>query len=73
MREEGEGHRDPGGRGRYRESQRPRYLDVARKQLEYMVHQGDLELHASESGVPPLVYVVPEFLTDATRSQIAGY
>ena len=48
-------------------------LDVARRQLEYMVQQGDLELHASESGVPPLVYVVPEFLTDATRRQIAGY
>lgn len=48
-------------------------LGVAQKQLDHMVQKGDLELHASESGVPPLVYVVPEFLTDATRSQIAGY
>ena len=48
-------------------------LNVAQRQLDYMVQKGDLELHASESGVPPLVYVVPEFLTDATRRQIAGY
>ena len=48
-------------------------LDVAQRQLDYMVQKGDLELHASESGVPPLVYVVPEFLTDTTGSQIAGY
>lgn len=34
-------------------------LDVARSQLDYMVQKGDLELHASESGVPPLVYVCP--------------
>ena len=48
-------------------------LNVAQRQLDYMVQKGDLELHASESGVPPLVYVVPEFLTDTTRRQIAGY
>ena len=48
-------------------------LNVAQRQLDYMVQKGDLELHASESGVPPLVYVVPECLTDATRRQIAGY
>lgn len=48
-------------------------LDVAQRQLDYMVQKGDLELHASESGVPPLVYVVSEFLTDTTRRQIAGY
>lgn len=48
-------------------------LAVARKQMDLLVKQGELELHASESGVPPLVYVVPEFLTDTTRRQIAGY
>ena len=48
-------------------------LDVAQRQLDHMVQKGDLELHASESGAPPLVYVVPEFLTETTRKQIAGY
>ena len=38
-----------------------------------MLMQGDLELYATESGVPPLVYVVPEFLTEATRRQIDDY
>ena len=48
-------------------------LAVAREQMDLLVKQGELEVHASESGVPPLVYVVPEFLTDTTRRQIAGY
>ena len=48
-------------------------LAAARKQLDLMLMQGDLELYATESGVPPLVYVVPEFLTEATRRQIDDY
>ena len=48
-------------------------LSVARKQMDLLVEQSELELHATESGVPPLVYFVPEFLTDATRRQIASW
>ena len=48
-------------------------LSVARKQLDLLVKQGELEMYATESGVPPLVYVVPEFLTDVSRGQIVGY
>ena len=48
-------------------------MAVAQRQLDWMVQNGHIEPHATESGVPPLVYVVPEFLTDATRRQIAGY
>lgn len=47
-------------------------LTVARQQLDLMVDYGHLDLHATESGVPPMVYVAPEFLTDHARSQLAS-
>ena len=43
-------------------------LSVARKQLDLMVKQGDVEIRATSSGEPPLVYVVPEFLTETSRA-----
>lgn len=42
-------------------------LSGAKKHLDQMVRDGDLELRITQSGSPPLVYVVPEFLTDASR------
>jgi len=39
----------------------------AKKHLDQMVRDGDLELRITQSGSPPLVYVAPEFLTDASR------
>ena len=48
-------------------------MDEVQVMLDDMVSRGHAEQRATESGSPPLVYVVPEFLTDATRRQIAGY
>ena len=45
----------------------------ARKQLDLIVQQGELEVYATETGVPPWEYVVPELLTESTRRQIVDY
>ena len=48
-------------------------LDDSRAGLDEMVRKGHAEQRATRSGSPPLVYVIPEFLTDAGRLQIEEY
>ena len=45
-------------------------LDETRAGLDEMVTKGYAEQRATRSGTPPLVYVIPEFLTDATRDRL---
>ena len=51
----------------------PWSLDDSRAGLDEMVRKGHAEQRATKSGSPPLVYVIPEFLTDAGRQQIEEY
>lgn len=51
----------------------PWNLDDSRAGLEEMVRKGHAEQRATKSGSPPLVYVIPEFLTDAGRQQVEEY
>ena len=51
----------------------PWSLDDSRAGLEEMVRKGHAEQRATKSGAPPLVYVIPEFLTDAGRQQVEEY
>ena len=45
-------------------------LDETRAYLDAMVNKGHAEQRATRNGTPPLVYVIPEFLTDATRGRL---
>lgn len=45
-------------------------LDEAKSCLDGMVDKGYAELRPTRSGAPSLVYVIPDFLTDATRAQL---
>ena len=51
----------------------PWSLDDSRAGLEEMVRKGHAEQRATKGGAPPLVYVIPEFLTDAGRQQVEEY
>ena len=51
----------------------PWTLDDSRAFLDEMVRKGHAEQRATRSGSPPLVYVIPEFLTDASRHQIEDF
>ena len=51
----------------------PWTLDDSRAFLDEMVRKGHAEQRATRTGSPPVVYVVPEFLTDAGRHQIEEY
>ncbi len=51
----------------------PWSLDESRAFLDEMVRKGHAEQRATKTGSPPVVYVVPEFLTDAGRQQIEEY
>ena len=51
----------------------PWTLDDSRAFLDEMVRKGHAEQRATTSGSPPLVYVIPEFLTDASRHQIEDF
>ena len=51
----------------------PWTLDDSRAFLDEMVRKGHAEQRATRTGSPPLVYVIPEFLTDAGRQQIEEY
>ena len=46
-------------------------LDEVRARLDAMANKGYVEMRATKSGSPPLAYVVPEFLADASRGQLA--
>lgn len=48
-------------------------LDETRAYLDEMVNKGHAEQRATRNGTPPLVYVIPEFLTDATRNRLEAY
>ena len=45
-------------------------LDEVKAHLESMVQKGHAEVRPTRSGSPPLVYVIPEFLTDDSRRQL---
>ena len=45
-------------------------LEEARTELERWVSAGDAELRATRDGSPPTVYVVPEFLTEESKSRL---
>jgi hypothetical protein len=45
-------------------------LDEAKSCLDDMVDKGHAELRPTKSGSPAVVYVIPDFLTDATRGQL---
>ena len=51
----------------------PWTLDDSRAGLDEMVRKGHAEQRATRTGSPPLVYVIPEFLTDAGRQQVEEY
>jgi len=51
----------------------PWNLDDSRAALDEMVRKGHAEQRATKTGAPPVVYVIPEFLTDAGRQQIEEY
>ena len=48
-------------------------LDETRAYLDEMVNKGHAEQRATRNGTPPLVYVIPEFLTDATRNRLEAF
>lgn len=48
-------------------------LDDSRAFLDEMVRKGHAEQRATKTGAPPLVYVIPEFLSEAGRQQIEEY
>lgn len=48
-------------------------LDDTRACLNEMVRKGHAEQRATRTGSPPLVYVIPEFLTEAGRQQVEEY
>jgi hypothetical protein len=45
-------------------------LDDAKSYLDGMVDKGHAELRPTKSGSPGVVYVIPDFLTDAIRGQL---
>ena len=45
-------------------------LDETKSYLDGMVDKGHAELRPTRSGTPSVVYVIPDFLTDATRGQL---
>ena len=51
----------------------PWTLDDSRAFMDEMVRKGHAEQRATRTGTPPLVYVIPEFLTDASRLQIEEF
>ena len=51
----------------------PWSLDDSRVFLDEMVRKGHAEQRATKNGSPPLVYVIPEFLSDATRQQLEEF
>ena len=51
----------------------PWTLDDSRAFLDEMVRKGHAEQRATRTGSPPLVYVIPEFLTDAGRQQVEDF
>ena len=48
-------------------------LDDARACLDEMVRKGHAEQRATKTGSPPLVYVIPDFLTDEGRQQVVDF
>ena len=42
-------------------------MDEVRDRIKIMVDKGHIEMRATKSGSPPVVYVIPEFLTDEKR------
>ena len=42
-------------------------MDEVRDRIKVMVDKGHVEMRATKSGAPPVVYVIPEFLTDEKR------
>ena len=51
----------------------PWNLDDSRAFLDEMVRKGHAEQRATKTGSPPLVYVIPEFLTEPTRQQLEEF
>lgn len=51
----------------------PWNLDDSRAFLDEMVRKGHAEQRATKTGSPPLVYVIPEFLTEPTREQLEEF
>ena len=48
-------------------------LDDSRACLDEMVRKGHAEQRATKTGSPPLVYVIPDFLTDEGRQQVVDF
>ena len=51
----------------------PWSLDDSRALLDEMVSKGYAEQRATKTGSPPLVYVIPEFLTEPGRQQLEEF
>jgi TM2 domain-containing membrane protein YozV len=48
-------------------------LDDSRACLDEMVRKGHAEQRATKTGSPPLLYVIPDFLTDEGRQQVVDF